>query len=357
MESEDIIERVTKPTDWCAGMVPVQKKNGDIRIRVDLKNLNKSVRREHYPLQRLEDIFPQLSGSTVFTSLDAASGFWQVPLNQRNRELTTFITPFGRFMFKRLRFGINSATEIFQRKMMDLFHDEPGVEVIVDDILVHGRDQSEHDALLQRTLGIMEKAGVVLNMAKCKFNKHELEYYGHVVGRDGVKPSPNKIKAILELKPPENITELRSIDGMFQFLGKFVPHFSTVMKPVTELLKSDRAWVWGSVQQAAFDAAKELRAQSRQQEDRHECRHEFIWTWCCVATGKWRKSQACRLCFENTYQHQEEIRPNRKGMPSRDLGLSEVLMVFGRSGKLPVRDWPQASCAVYKHLAPGWDTS
>ena len=262
MESEDIIERVTKPTDWCAGMVPVQKKNGDVRICVDLKNLNKSVRREHYPLQTLEDIAPQLSGSTVFTSLDAASGFWQVPLNQRSRELTTFITPFGRFMFKRLPFGINSATEIFQRKMMDLFRDEPGVEVIVDDILIHGRDQSEHDARLQRTLGILEKAGVVLNMAKCKFNKHELEYYGHVVGRDGVKPSPDKVKAILELKPPENITELRSINGMFQYLGKFVPHLSTVMKPVTELLKSDRAWVWGSVQQAAFDAAKELLTQS-----------------------------------------------------------------------------------------------
>ena len=91
MESEDIIERVTKPTDWCAGMVPVQKKTDDIRICVDLKNLNKSMRREHYPLQTLEDIVPQLSGSTVSTSLDTASRFWQVPVNQRSRELTMFI--------------------------------------------------------------------------------------------------------------------------------------------------------------------------------------------------------------------------------------------------------------------------
>ena len=144
--------------------------------------------------------------------------------------------------------------------MLDLFREEPGVEVIVDDILIHGHDQSEHDARLQRTLGILEKAGVVLNMAKCKFGKHELEYYGHMVGRDGVKPSPNKVKAIIELKPPENITELRSINGMFQY--QFVPHLSTVMKPVTELLKSDRAWVWGLVQQVTFDAAKELLTQS-----------------------------------------------------------------------------------------------
>ena len=166
-------------------------------------------------------------------------------------------------MLKRLPFRINSATEIFQQKIMDLFREEPGVELIVDDILIHGRDQFEYNALLQRTLGILEKAGVVLNMAKYKFSKHELEYYGHVVGRDGVKPSPNKVKAILQLKPPENITELRSINGMFQYLGKFVPHLSTVIKPVTELLKRDPALVWGSVQQAACDAAKELLTQSQ----------------------------------------------------------------------------------------------
>ena len=109
MESEDIIKKAPKPTDWCAGMVPVQNKNGDVRICVHLKTSNKSVRLEHYPLQALEDIAPQLSGSTVFTIVCTASGFWQVPLNQCSWDLTTFITPFGHSMFKRLPFGINST--------------------------------------------------------------------------------------------------------------------------------------------------------------------------------------------------------------------------------------------------------
>ena len=95
MESEYIIEKVSKPMDCCASMAPVREWNGDIRICVDLKHLNKAVRREHYPLPTLEDITPELCGSTVLTSLDAAFGFWQVLLNKRSCELTTFITPLG----------------------------------------------------------------------------------------------------------------------------------------------------------------------------------------------------------------------------------------------------------------------
>ena len=121
MEANDIIEKVTEPTDWCGRMVPVPKKSGKVRICVDLKCLNRAVRREHYPLYTIEDIAPRLAGSTVFSSLDAASGFWQIPLNEPSRKLTTFITKFGRYMFKRLPFGINSASEIFQRKMSELF--------------------------------------------------------------------------------------------------------------------------------------------------------------------------------------------------------------------------------------------
>lgn len=130
-------------------MVPVPKSNGQVRICVDLQRLNKAVKREHLVLPTLDDIAPNLAGSTVFSSLDAESGFWQIPLEKDSQELTTFVSPFGRFCFQRLPFGITSASEIFQRKMQDLLQDQEGVEVIVDDILVHGKTRTEHDIRLK----------------------------------------------------------------------------------------------------------------------------------------------------------------------------------------------------------------
>ena len=200
---------------------------------------------EHFPLPTLEDIAPELAGSTLFSSLDAASGFWQVPLNKASRKLTTFITPFGRFMFKLLPFGISSASEIFQRKMADLLEDEEGIEVIIDDILIHGKDRAEHDARLNRAIHILNDAGVILNMSKCKFRVPSLIYFGHVVCEDRVEPHPDRVAAIMELPPSTNVAELKSVNGMFNYVAKFVPHLSTVMKPMTDLLKADAAWVWG----------------------------------------------------------------------------------------------------------------
>ena len=124
-----VTRSVTDPTDWCAAMVPIIKKTGAVRICVDLKQLNTTVRREHHIFPSLEDIAPKLAESKVFSTLDAASGFWQIPIDEDSQLLTTFITPFGRYAFCRLPFEISSATEIFQRKMSTLLEGLDGVEV------------------------------------------------------------------------------------------------------------------------------------------------------------------------------------------------------------------------------------
>ena len=257
IEANDIIEKVTEPTDWCARMVHVPKKSGEVRICVDLKCLNHAVRHEHYPLYTLEDIAPRLAGSTVF-SLDAANGFWQIPLNERSRKLTTFITPFGRYIFKMLPFGIYSASEIFQRKMSELFENEAGIKVIIDDILVHGKTAEEHNHRLERALRILQEVGVILNMSKCRFHVPRLIYFGHLVGAEGVSPHPDKVAAIRDLPPPTNLSELKSVNGLFNYVSKFMPHLSSILKPMTDLLKSDAAWVWGPPQEEAFAKAKDL---------------------------------------------------------------------------------------------------
>ena len=114
MEGNGVIKRITEPTDWCAPMVPVMNKGGGTRICVDPKKLNRAVKRESYMLPTLEDAMHKLKGSTVFTKLDATSGFWQLPLDDETAKLTTFMTPFGRYFFRRLPFGISLAPEVFQ---------------------------------------------------------------------------------------------------------------------------------------------------------------------------------------------------------------------------------------------------
>ena len=222
MVESGLIRPVTEPTDWCAATVPMFKKTGAVRICVDLKQLNTAVRCEHHMLPSLEDIAPKLAESKVFSTLDAAIGFWQIPIDEDSQLLTMFITPFGRYAFCRLPFGISSAPEIFQRKMSTLLDGLDGVEVIMDDILVHGCNMEEHDARLNAVLRIINDSGLKLNPKKCVFRKSELTYFGHLIGGDGIKPDPERIEALLELSRPNNVSELRTVLGMFQYLAKFV---------------------------------------------------------------------------------------------------------------------------------------
>ncbi|CAB4027684.1 Retrovirus-related Pol poly from transposon, partial [Paramuricea clavata] len=211
MKDEGIIEEVTEPTEWCAPIVPVPKKNGQVRICVDMKKLNEAVKRERYVLPSLDDIAPSLHGSEVFSKLDAASGFWQIPLHPESSKLTTFITPFGRFCFRRPPFGISSAPEIFQRLMTDLLQGKPGTKVIMDDILVYGKSVEEHDSNLEEVLNTVQSSGLKLNKSKCEFRKEELGYFGHRVGKNGVKPDPEKVRAIVEFSPPTSVSELQRL--------------------------------------------------------------------------------------------------------------------------------------------------
>uniref|UniRef100_A0A3P9KIH1 ribonuclease H n=1 Tax=Oryzias latipes TaxID=8090 RepID=A0A3P9KIH1_ORYLA len=240
-----IIEEVTEPTDWCAPMVPAPKRNKEeVRVCVDLKRLNKGVKRERYILPTLDDITPKLAGAKVFSTLDASSGFWQIPLDPTCQKLTTFITPMGRFCFRRLPFGITSAPEIFQRLMSNLLKDLEGTVVVMDDILVYGSNKEEHDNRLKAVLQTVKASGLKLNRAKCHFGKTELQFFGHIIGADGVKPDESKVEAIAKMSSPSNVEQLRQVLGLINYVGKFLPGLSTVLYPLTSLLRKGTAWVW-----------------------------------------------------------------------------------------------------------------
>lgn len=256
MESAGVISKVDEPTPWCAGMVVVPKKSGDVRICVDLKPLNESVLREVHPMPRVEETLAQLAGASVFSKLDANSGFWQIPLAEESRPLTTFLTPFGRFCFNKLPFGISSAPELFQKRMSKLLTGLEGVVCQMDDILIFGADQAEHDARLIAVLERIKAAGVTLNAKKCEFSKRQVKFLGHLIDERGIRADPDKTSALFNMEPPQNVTEMRRFMGMANQLGKFSPRLAELSQPLRELLSTKRAWMWGPHQEQAFSQVK-----------------------------------------------------------------------------------------------------
>ena len=256
METLGVISPVQEPTPWCTAMVVVPKDSGAVRICVDLKPLNESVLREVHPMPKVDTTLAQLSGATVFSKLDANSGFWQIPLAKDSKLLTTFITPFGRFCFNKLPFGISSAPEIFQRHMNNVLSGLPGVLCHVDDILVYGKDLTEHKSRLHATLKRIQAAGITLNQSKCSFNQSRVSFLGHVIDKDGISPDPKKTTAILEMAPPSSVTELRRFMGMINQINKFSPNISHISKPLRELLSSKISWTWAAAQEEAFTKLK-----------------------------------------------------------------------------------------------------
>ncbi|XP_062593536.1 uncharacterized protein K02A2.6-like [Saccostrea cucullata] len=209
-------------------------------------------------LPNLDDIAPKLCKATVFSKLDASSGFHQIPLDPESCHLTTFITPFGRYCFQRVPFGITSAPEIFQRRMSEILADIEGTDAIMDDIIIYGSTVEEHDERLDRVLDRIKEVGLKLNKKKCEFRKQSIEYFGHMISSNGISPRPERVRAIRELAAPTNVTELKRILGMVNYLGRFLPNLSTVMHPLTDLLKSDSVWIWDNPQEEAFKRVKDM---------------------------------------------------------------------------------------------------
>lgn len=251
MTSMGVISKVEEPTVWGAGMVPVPKKNGKIRICVDLKHLNESVLREVYPLPQVDDALAQLAGAKIFSKLDARSGFWQIPLAVESRLLTTFVTPFGRYCFNKLPFGISSAPEHFQKRMVRILEGLEGA------ICLFGRNQEEHDARLKAALQRIQTAGVTLNQEKCEFSKSNLLFLGHIIDEKGIRADPAKTEAVSKMKSPTCVTELRPFMGMVNQLGKFSKKLADFSQPLRKFLSSKNSWIWGETQERAFNQVKE----------------------------------------------------------------------------------------------------
>ncbi|UYV61651.1 K02A2.6-like [Cordylochernes scorpioides] len=252
-----VIESVEEPTEWCAGMVAVSKPGGKIRICVDLTKLNQYIRRENYPLPATEHILGQLANACYFSKLDANSGFWQFGLAKESQKLTTFITPFGRFFFKRIPFGITSAPEIFQRKMTQLLGKIEGVVCFMDDIVVYGSSLEEHNERVRQVLKKIQEEGMTLNPEKCQFGVKTVKFLGHTLSSEGLFIDEEKLDAITKMEAPRSTKELKYFLGMVNYLGKFIPNLADKLQPLNSLLSTKNEWVWDEPQKKSFNLLKQ----------------------------------------------------------------------------------------------------
>ncbi|UYV79044.1 hypothetical protein LAZ67_17000853 [Cordylochernes scorpioides] len=188
LEKAGIIAQVNVATEWCAPTVIAGKPNGDIRLCVDLSRLNEHVQREVHPMPVVEHMLGQLGEARFFSKLDANSGFHQIPLSPDCQHLTTFITPFGRYKYCRMPFGISLAPEYFQRVMSIILQGMDGVMCYLDDILIFASDSKTHDRILRLVLRKLKEAKVTLNKAKCVFGVPRINFLGHILDEDGIRP-------------------------------------------------------------------------------------------------------------------------------------------------------------------------
>ena len=267
LESDGIIFKVDQPTDWCAPMVPVPKRDkegkiNDVRICVDYTKLNQFIKRERYTIPCVNETLSRLEGAKFFSKLDANSWFHQIPLTEDSKLLTTFITPSGRYAFNRMPMGILSAPEHGQKRLSQVLDGMEGVEVIFDDILIHAPTQELHDVRLEEVLVRLERAGITLNKDKCKICVKRVKFVGHIVSELGIEVDPEKVSALTEMTPPKNLPDLRRFLGMVNQFNKFCPKLADLTAPLRELLKKGNSWVWHANHDKAFQTIKDVISQS-----------------------------------------------------------------------------------------------
>ena len=258
MIEKNIIKEVKEPTDWCHPMVPVAKKNSnEVRLCVDLTKLNKFVRRGAHPvITPHEAVTSVTKGSRFFTKMDARAGYWQVPIAEQDQELTTFITPWGRFKFLRAPMGLSISGDEYNRRGDEALKTILNTVKIVDDILVFDEDYQQHLTNVWHVLNKCKEHRITLNPKKFQFAEEEIDYCGYHLNKDGFAPDEDKLSAITKFQAPTNISELRSFLGLVNQLSQFSPDISNLAEPLCHLLKKNHEWNWSADHSKAFVEVK-----------------------------------------------------------------------------------------------------
>ena len=249
----------------------VVKESGKLRCCIDPKPLNTALKRRHYPLGNIEDVLPDLSNAKVFSVADVKNGFWHVVLEEVSSKLTTFATPWGRYKWNRMPFGISVAPEEFQRRLNNALIGLQGIQTVADDVLMYGTGDTYEEALrdyddkLEKFLKVCQNKGIKLNREKLKLRLKEVRYMyvGHVISGAGLKPDPRKIDAVVNMPAPEDKQGVRPLMGTINYLQKFAPWLAEVTGPIRQLMKKENEFNWDeSIHGKCFDQIKKLMTQA-----------------------------------------------------------------------------------------------
>jgi hypothetical protein len=245
---------------WGTNVIFAKKKDGSLRFCVDYRGLNDATIRNSYPLPHTEDLFDRLQGARYFSKIDLRTGFFQIWLAEGDREKTAFRTRYGHFEWTVLPMGLTNAPATFQHLMNNTFRDmlDRCVLAFLDDIVVYSRTLEEHRRDVHATLTRLREAGLYAKRNKCELFKHEIEFLGHHVGRDGLRVMQDKIRGVQSWPTPRNASELRSFLGLSGYYRRFVAGFSGRAAPLHDLTHTaeGRRFEWQPRHQAAFDSLK-----------------------------------------------------------------------------------------------------
>lgn len=258
LQRDDVIYKVDR-TDYGTPIVPIVKKNGDLRICGDYKvTINPLLKDFHYPLPRIDDIFATLSGGEQYSKLDLSHAYQQVLLTEESQPMTAITTHVGNFVYKRVPFGIKCIPENFEKLIEETLCGLASTVVFLDDICVTGKNKETHMRNLRAVLKRLNDAGLRVNWSKCEFFKDSVTYLGYRIDKHGLHTDNKKVEAIVTAPIPENVTQLKSFLGLVNFYAKFCKNMSDVLRPLYNLLKKDVKWIWCKNCDIAFNSIKKL---------------------------------------------------------------------------------------------------
>ncbi|GJU30610.1 putative nucleotidyltransferase, ribonuclease H [Tanacetum coccineum] len=244
---------------WGAPVLFVKKKDGSLRMCIDYRELNKLTVKNRYPLPRIDDLFDQLQGSSVYSKIDLRSGYHQLRVREEDISKTAFRTRYGHYEFQVMPFGLTNAPAVFMDLMnrvckpyLDKF-----VIVFIDDILIYSKNKQEHEEHLKIILELLKKEELYAKFSKCEFWIPKVQFLGHVIDNKGIHVDPAKIESVKDWASPKTPTEIHQFLGLAGYYRRFIEGFSKIAKPMTKLTQKKVKFEWGDKQEAAFQLLKQ----------------------------------------------------------------------------------------------------
>ena len=258
MLDQGLIQESNSP--WASPVVLAKKKNGEVRFCIDYRGLNQISKHDAYPVPRVDDALGSLKGARWFSTLDLASAYWQIPMDEESSQKAAFTTHRGLFEPKRMPFGLRSAPATMQRLMATLFRSMTWKMVLVylDDIVIYSDTVEQHLKRMDLVFAKIREAKLKLKPSKCQFLRKSVEYLGHVVSSNGVSTSPRVVQAVLEYAPPQDVSGVRRFLGLAGYYRPFVPGFSDIAEPLVNLTRKGVEFAWEEACESAFQRLKGL---------------------------------------------------------------------------------------------------